>query len=246
MGFKKYFNLNYNKGPDHGATMATVEEALKYWNFEEPKEMVRKLMYSVGPPAEMSIMYAKWGYVGGFDNVCIVDEEVPHNMPTPHKDFLYCCKKIGVSPALYTPLAEVSGSILIDGTKGVVKARCASLLANAITLGFVEDVVAGNVEPTIEEYERRMEENQVPNWFQDSLGEMMSEGTKVNEERADVTVEVELDGKTYPKRVPIGKGGKYNISMKEWKGMDFTEKTKHVRAHFNKMGYKKIGNVRFM
>jgi hypothetical protein len=169
MEFKKFFNMHYNKGPDLGASMATVEEALKYWNFEKPKEMVRMLMHTVGPPAEVSIIHAKWNYLGGFDKVCVVDEEVPHG---DHIDFVYCCKKIGVEPALYTPFAEVSGSILIDGTMGVVKARCGSLLANAITLGFVQDVVAGNVEPTVEEYERRMEENDVPDWFQDKLGEM--------------------------------------------------------------------------
>jgi len=172
MDFKKYFNLHYNKGPDFGATMATVEEALKYWNFEEPKEMVRKLMYAVGPPREMSIIYAKWDYLAGFDKVCVVDEEVPHGSPAPHRDFLYCCKKIGVEPALYTPLAEASGAILIDGTQGIVKARCSSLLANAIILGFVEDVVAGNVEPSAEELNRRMEEDEVPDWFQDKLGDL--------------------------------------------------------------------------
>ena len=169
MQLKKYFNLHYNKGPDHGASMATVEETLKYWNFEEPKEMVRNLMYVAGPPTEISIIHAKWRWMGGFEYVCVVDQELPHE---DHNDFLYCCKKIGVEPALYTPFAEASSSILIDGQKGTVKARCNSLVSNAITLGFVEDVVAGNVEPTPEELDKRQEEGQVPEWFQDKLGEI--------------------------------------------------------------------------
>ena len=169
MELKKYFNLHYNKGPDHGANFSAVEEALKYWNFNQPKEMVKKIMYAIGPPTEISIIHAKWRWMGGFEYVCVVDEELPHG---DHKDFLYCCKKIGVEPALYTPFAEVTSAILIDGQKGIVKARCNSLLANAVILGFVEDVVAGNVEPSTEELDKRHDENIVPDWFQDKLGEM--------------------------------------------------------------------------
>lgn len=172
MGFKKFFNLHYNKGPDYGFDTATIEEMLKYWNFEGPKETVMKLTYAFGPPKNISVYDAKWDYIQGFHGVCVKDEEIPHDFPDPHKDWLYSCRKLAVPPALYTPLAEVSGSILIDGTKGLVTARCQMLIKNAVTLGFVEDVVAGKVEPTPEEYARRIEENEIPEWYIDKLGEM--------------------------------------------------------------------------
>ncbi len=171
MGFKKFFNLHYNKGPDHGFDTATIEEMLKYWNFEGPKETVMKLTYAFGPPKDISIYDAKWDYIQGFHGVCVKDEEIPHDTPSPHKDWLYSCRKIAVPPALYTPLANVSGSILIDGTKGLVTARCQMLIKNAVTLAFVEDVVAG-AEASPEEYARRIEENEIPDWYTDKLGEM--------------------------------------------------------------------------
>ena len=53
-------------------------------------------------------------------------------------------------------LAKCSGSILIDHLKNEVGARCGSLTANAVTLNFVLDVVAGRTEPTKDEYEGRI------------------------------------------------------------------------------------------
>ena len=50
-------------------------------------------------------------------------------------------------------LAKCSGSILIDHLKNEVGARCGSLTANAVTLNFCLDVVAGRTEPTKDEYE---------------------------------------------------------------------------------------------
>ena len=43
-------------------------------------------------------------------------------------------------------LGHVTGSIIYDGLKETVTARCGSLEANALTLQFVKDVVSGKVE----------------------------------------------------------------------------------------------------
>jgi hypothetical protein len=53
-------------------------------------------------------------------------------------------------------LANCSESILIDHLKNEVGARCASLAANAVTLNFVMDVVAGRTRPSPDEYEKRI------------------------------------------------------------------------------------------
>ena len=54
------------------------------------------------------------------------------------------------------PLADSSGSILIDFLKGEVGARCGSITANATTLNYVLDVVAERVKPSKKEYEKRI------------------------------------------------------------------------------------------
>lgn len=175
MYFQKYFNMNYNKGPDHGDTMVNVEEALKYWNFREAKEMVRTLVAAYGEPNSMSICDAVWEPSAPGLKLCVKDESLPHG---DHKDFVYGCRQIVVPPDFHTPLALTSESIIIDSQKGMVKARCNSVAVVAIMLGFVEDVVSGSVKPTSEELERRIENAELPNWFEDRMGEIISEGWK--------------------------------------------------------------------
>lgn len=174
MYFQKYFNMNHNKGPDHGDSMVNTEEALKYWNFREAKETVRTLVAAYGEPTSMSICDAEWNYVGGL-NVCVKDESVPHG---DHKDFVYGYKQIAVTPDLYTPLALASESIIIDGQKGIVIARCNSVAVVAIMLGFVEDVTSGAAKPTAEELMGRIENAIIPSWFEDKMGEIVNEGWK--------------------------------------------------------------------
>ena len=79
-----------------------------------------------------------------------------HGSPAPHYDFVYCYIDLEVPEELSDELAECSGSILIDHLKNDSWCSCGSLTANATTLNFVLDVVAGRVEPTKEEYEKRI------------------------------------------------------------------------------------------
>ena len=76
---------------------------------------------------------------------------------------------------LVDDLALVSGSIIVDGLKGSVTARCGNLIANAVTLGFVEDVAKGKIdidqETLRDEYERRIKESDIPAWWSNDLQE---------------------------------------------------------------------------
>ena len=57
---------------------------------------------------------------------------------------------------LFKQFAGVTGSIIIDGLKGTITARCGDLVANDITINFVLDVVAGKIKPDKEEYAKRI------------------------------------------------------------------------------------------
>jgi hypothetical protein len=106
----------------------------------------------------------------------VKDESIPHG---DHSDFLYGCRQIAVPPDLYTPIAQSSDSIMIDGQKGMVIARCNQLYVIAIMLKFVEDVVQGATKATPEELDRRIENGEVPEWFEDKMGEIL--GESINE-----------------------------------------------------------------
>ena len=105
-------------------------------------------------------------YVKNLDKVYIIDESVPHSFPAPHRDFCYSVYSVPewepkdgkhtIPTQLFEDFAKVTGSIIIDGLKGTVTARCGDLVANDVTIKFVLDVVAGDIKPEKEIYAKRI------------------------------------------------------------------------------------------
>jgi len=126
------------------------------WDHEEPAEYSKHLEKTFGAPDEMTDEQTVWHNKDGFKRIVCRDEYILHGSPAPHYDFIYCYVDIEVPEDLSDELANCSGSILIDHLKNEVGARCGSLTANATTLNFVLDVVAGRAEATKEEYEKRI------------------------------------------------------------------------------------------
>ena len=96
------------------------------------------------------------------DKMYIIDESIPHSFPADHIDYCYSTLKIPqieakdgastIKPELVGKFAGVTGSIIVDGLKGEVTARCGDLVANDITLNFVLDSIDGKIEPSKEAY----------------------------------------------------------------------------------------------
>jgi hypothetical protein len=126
------------------------------WDHEEPADYSLQLEKTFGEPDEITDEQTVWHNIDGFKRVVCRDEYILHGSPAPHYDFVYCYVDLEVPESLSDELAKCSGSILIDHLKNEVGARCGSLTANATTLNFVMDVVAGRVEPVKEEYEARI------------------------------------------------------------------------------------------
>ena len=68
------------------------------------------------------------------------------------------------------PIAEASESIIVDQLKNEVTARCADIVANAITLGFVQKLVKGEIDDkkSKEEYEKHILQGIKPEWFKEN------------------------------------------------------------------------------
>ena len=100
------------------------------------------------------------------DKLYIIDESIKHSFPAEHIDYCYSTLKISqiqakngqstIPPKLVGDFAGVTGSIIIDGLKGEAAARCGDLIENDVTLNFVLDSIDGKVEPTKEEYAKRI------------------------------------------------------------------------------------------
>ncbi len=145
-----------------------TEDLYDEWDHPGPVEYSRFLEKTFGEPDEFTKEQTVWHGVDGFKRIVVRDEYILHGSPRPHYDFVYSYIDLEVDEELSDDLAKCSGSILIDHLKNEVGARCGSLTANAVTLNFCLDVVAGRTMPTKEEYERRIVE----------MKEMFADGKK--------------------------------------------------------------------
>lgn len=131
-------------------------ESYSNWTHSEPIKYAKHLEKTFGKPNEMTDSQLCWFAKDGFKRIVIKDEYILHGSPAPHYDFIYCYIDLQVPNKFANALAESSGSIMVDYLKGEVGARCGSITANATTLNYVLDVVAGRVAPSKKEYEKRI------------------------------------------------------------------------------------------
>jgi len=177
-------NLFYKTAYDSGVKRAFVdfgvfkkaEDQAFYakWKHGEPRKWAERYVEVFGPPDETGRDSATWDDIANFGGPTVIkDEEISHDKPVKHIDFVYSTRSIRVPADKVGVLAKSSGSIIVDQLKEEVTARCHYLIKNAVTLGFVEDVVAGTItdDKARDEYARRIKNNAHPAWFTDPLNE---------------------------------------------------------------------------
>ncbi len=83
-----------------------VEEVIKHWP-KEPQASARRLIEYYGPPDEYSASQLMWRNTkDGWKRTVLVREEVQHDFPAPHTDFLEQTIDYKVPLELYSTLAE--------------------------------------------------------------------------------------------------------------------------------------------
>jgi hypothetical protein len=66
---------------------ATVERIISGWKMK-PQEAARKTIAKYGLPQEASAMRLVWHNSGPWKMTELVNEEVPHNFPKPHPEYM--------------------------------------------------------------------------------------------------------------------------------------------------------------
>lgn len=144
------------------------------WQHKDAADYVKVLEKVYGEPDVYSDSeggIAIWyNPVRRITEVIVRDENILHTFPMEHTDFVYASMEIKVSPKMASWLAYTSGSIIVDGLKGIVTARCGKMTKNGVTLGFVEDLINGRLDPELglkDEYAKRIREDEIPVWYTD-------------------------------------------------------------------------------
>ena len=146
------------------------EPSLDNWEHQDAKAYAEELIEKYGDPDVMTDNMVLWsGRISEFDQTYVKDESVPHSSPKPHQDFVYSTMEIDIPEELMEAVAKASESIIVDQLKNEVTARCGDIYANAITLGFVQKLVAGDIKPedSAEEYKRHILGGMLPDWFKE-------------------------------------------------------------------------------
>jgi len=155
------------------------EDSLKNWKHKDAKGYAEKLIEEYGQPDEVTETMLKWNKLGSFGDgemeTYVIDESIPHSFPAPHRDYVYTTMKMKVDSDMLDTLGHVTGSIIYDGLKETVTARCGSLYANAATMGFVKDMIDGKVpvedEVAKKEYADRIQKDPLPKFYDNRMNE---------------------------------------------------------------------------
>jgi hypothetical protein len=150
-----------------------AEDSLKNWKFKDAKSYANKLIEKYGAPDAVTDNMVLWedDKISEFKKVYVMDESIPHDSPKPHQDYVYSTMEISVPEDKMQAIADASESIIVDQLKNEVTARCADIIANAITLGFVQKLVKGDIKPedSKEEYKRHILNSVKPDWFKEKI-----------------------------------------------------------------------------
>jgi hypothetical protein len=120
-----------------------VRDVIMSWP-KDPQESAQRLVDYYGQPDEVSASQLTWfNTKDGWKRTVLSREEVPHNFPAPHTDFLEQFIDYRVPIDKYSALAEYDGSVMVERTKGELSARCGGTSMNFVAINLAHDIVQG-------------------------------------------------------------------------------------------------------
>src|SRR2546430_12229 len=126
----------------------TVDDVLANWP-AHPRDAANKLIAKYGLPDEIAASKLIWFNNGPWKRTIVFRNEVPHNFPKTHTDFVQQFIDYRVPPDRFDDLASYDGSVIAERTKGEISARCDKEEMNFLALNLANDIVNGT--RTVEE-----------------------------------------------------------------------------------------------
>src|SRR5918995_7271758 len=110
-------------GQDQSVSLEAARATVEYWP-AAPKNVAEKLLDHYGAPNEATPTKLFWYSTGPWSRMELTADEVVHNFPTPHTDFLTQYLHYPVDADRASELVRFDGSVLVDRTTGEIGARC--------------------------------------------------------------------------------------------------------------------------
>ena len=123
-------------------TSPSAQAAIAAWPAMR-KEAATKLIDKYGPPDVVGERMLVWHDKGPYVKTSISRDEVAHNFPMPHTDFLAQTVKYRVPLDKLDDLAAYDGSVWFHRTRGEMTAQCDMEELNNLALNLAHDVASG-------------------------------------------------------------------------------------------------------
>lgn len=134
-----------------------AKTVIENWK-EKPQKVAHKMIEKYGAPDEVTQQRLVWHDNGPWKRTELVNEEIEHNFPMPHKDMLLQTVSYNIPADKFDELAEYDGSIIAERTRGELSARCDKEAANFLAVNLAHDIITGkrSVEEAREEYGKQI------------------------------------------------------------------------------------------
>ncbi len=127
-------------GPAYIADLDEVRSHISDWP-SAPRNIAEEMIEQYGPPNEATPVRLLWHYNGPWKRTEVTRDEIVHDFPTSHTDFITQWVDYRVPPERFADIARFDGSCLADRTAGEAAARCDSEPMNILTLNLMHDIV---------------------------------------------------------------------------------------------------------
>lgn len=129
-------------GPQQG--QVSLQQVTANWH-ESARATAKAMFDKYGPPQEVTQNRLVWRDNRPWKSTTVLNQDVPHNFPSPHNDVLIQVLAIDVPPEKVSDLVQFDGSIMVNRTAGELTIACDREENNLIALNLANDIINGNV-----------------------------------------------------------------------------------------------------
>lgn len=119
-----------------------AEQVIASWK-TAPKDAAQKMIEKYGEPAEVTNMRLVWHDNGPWKFTEVVNKEIDHNFPIPHKDAMHQAVDYRIDPGKADEILEFDGSVILNRTAGLLGAICDKEPANFLAVNLAHEVSTG-------------------------------------------------------------------------------------------------------
>jgi len=135
-------HAGWELGQRNSVPLVEAQAIIGKWP-EPPRKVGEKLLEHYGAPNEVTPTKLFWYRVGPWARMELTADQVLHNFPTPHTDYLTQYVDYPVPANKASELVAFDGSVIVDRTAGQIGARCDHEAYNTLTINLAVEIIEG-------------------------------------------------------------------------------------------------------